>query len=85
MDGSEEGSAVFGVARGNSTPSFQVQEGILNQMPQLIQVAIVLALYLAAAAGWYDRFHALPACLGQDRVRVVASVSQQILRCKPFN
>jgi len=62
-----------------------VQEGILDQMPQLVQVPIVGPRYLAAALGWDDRLHALLVCLSQDRVCVVASVSQQVLGCKPFN
>ncbi len=32
MDGGEEGCRVFGVARGDAAPSFQVRESVFDQM-----------------------------------------------------
>ena len=41
LDGGEEGGGVFGVSCCDAAPSFEMEEGIFDQMAQLVQVFVI--------------------------------------------
>ena len=79
LDGSEKGSGVFGVAGGNAPPAFEVEEGIFDQMAQLVERPVVVPLNFAMLPGRYYRLHALFGSLFEDRVGVIAAISEQMV------
>ena len=85
MDGGEEGGGVFGVACRDATPAFEVEEGIFDQMPQLVQILVVMPLSCAVFLRWDDGVHPLRLRLFEDRVGVVALVGQKMFRRKPLD
>jgi hypothetical protein len=63
----------------------EAQEGIFDQMPQFIEVAIEISLLLAMASGRNLHLHAgLPGAVNQG-VSVKALVSDKMLGIKAFN
>jgi hypothetical protein len=82
LDCGQVRSRVLGVTRGDSAPFFEAQERVLNQVTHFVQVAIILALVLAAFARGNDRRHALPGSRIQHRLGVVALVGDQKLRAQ---
>ena len=79
LDGGEERGGVFGVSCGDTAPPFEMQEGVFDQMPQLVKVFVIRSLHGSVFARRNDRRHALLSCLLDDRVTVVAFVCQQII------
>ena len=59
MDSSHEGGGVFGVSCCDAPPSFEVEEGVFDQMPDFVEVFVILALMLAVLFRRNDGGHAL--------------------------
>ena len=78
MHGGEEGVGSLCISSGNPTPSFDVQEGVFDQMPQFVGVLVIVARQLAVAARRNLCLHALAGGLLHDRVAVVAFVGDQV-------
>ena len=83
MDSGEEGRRVLGVAGGDPAPAFEVQKGVLHEMAQLVEVAVVFPEHPAVFPGRDHRLHALPFGLRDDGVAVVALVGNQAVRAEP--
>ena len=60
-----------------------MQEGILHEMTQFVEVAVVVPEHLAVFPGRDHRLHALPFGLLDDGVAVVALVGNQAVRAEP--
>lgn len=85
MDGSEKGSGVFCISCGNAAPSFQVQEGIFDQVSGLIQIFIIQPLSTTVFLWRDDGLHALSFCLVNNSIAIIASVCNQLIGIKPLN
>ena len=85
MYGGEEGRGVFGVSSGDAAPSFEVEKGVFHQMPQFVEMPVVVALLFAVAARRNLRLHALAGGLLHNGVAVVAFVGDQVFGGKPFD
>lgn len=55
-----------------------MQEGIFDQMPEFVEVLVILTLHLAVLSRRDDRGHALLFCLVYNVLAIVASICQQI-------
>ena len=62
MNGTEEVSRRFVVARGDGSILFEASEEVLDQVPRLVQVTVIVTLHLAGSGG---RNHDLSARLSQ--------------------
>ena len=79
LDGGEEGGGSLGVARGDASPSLEVEEGVLHEAAPPVGLLVVVALHLAALHGRDDHLHARRQRRLDDGVRVVALVAEQLL------
>ena len=85
MNGSKEGSCILGVSCGDAAPAFEMQEGIFDEMAQLIKLLIIFPLKLAVFLWRNDGLHTLVFGLLQDSVAVVAFVREQVIGINSFN
>ena len=79
MDDGQKRGRLFCIAGCNSTPALEMQEGILNQMAQLIEVFVIFALDLAVFSWRNHRLHSLSLGWSDNGVGIVASISQQVI------
>ncbi len=49
MNGSKERTGILRIAGGNAPPALEMQEGILHQMPQTVEIRIMLSWLPAIA------------------------------------
>jgi hypothetical protein len=70
---------MFGVSGGDTPPTFEMQECVLDQMPQFVQVLVVRSLGGSVVSGRDHRVHSLAGGLIDDRLAVVAFISDQML------
>ena len=79
LRGRKERRQPFGVARSDAPPLLDVQKGILDEMPLLVEMSIILTQHFSVLSRRDHRPHAL--LLGQrdDGVAVVALVGNQML------
>jgi len=76
---------MFGVSGGDTAPAFEIQECVLDQMPQFVQCLVVRPWRDSVVSGRNHHVHA-PACgLLDDRVAVVAFIGNQMLGHDPFH
>jgi len=75
----------LGVTGGNAAPAFKAEHGVFDQMTQLIEIFIVVALDESVLFGRDHRSHPLLRRLFQDGVGIVAPVGQKILGRHPFD
>jgi len=85
MDCGQERCCAFGVTGGDAAPFFEMANGILDQMPQFVEVFVIRALLFAMLAWRNLHLHVLQLGLGNDLVAVVPFVGDQMLGRKPFN
>ena len=69
LDGSKEGGRVFGVTCSNAAPSLEVKKRIFDQVSQLVECSIILALHLTVLCGRDNHFHVLLNRLFKDGIR----------------
>jgi hypothetical protein len=58
LDSGDKRSGALGVAGGDATPTLEVQESVFYQMPELVEIVIIIALDLAVLLGSNDHAHA---------------------------
>lgn len=85
MYGCEERVCAFGISRGDTSPLFEVEEGIFNQVAQFVEMLVVVARLFAVLARRNLRLHALAGGLLHDSVAIVAFVGDQVPGFQPFN
>ncbi len=83
-DGGLEAESSFAVACGQSAELFEPIEASFDAVAQLVELAVVRALHLAATTGWDDGERAQAFDFGHDGVGVVALVSQHGFGLAPF-
>ncbi len=79
LDGGQKRSGPFRIAGSDASPTREMQEGILDQVPQLIQMLVIRPLFLAIFPRRNLRLHALATCLLHDGIPVIAFIGQQVL------
>lgn len=85
MYGCEERVCAFGISCGDTSPLFEVEEGIFNQVAQFVEMLVVVARLFAVLARRNLRLHALAGGLLHDSVAIVAFVGDQVPGFQPFN
>jgi len=76
---------MFGVSGGNTAPAFEMQECVLDQMPEFVQLLVVRSLCGSVFSGRNHRVDT-PACgLLDERIAVVAFIRNQMLCRDPFH
>ena len=76
LDGNRKRSGIFSVARSNTTPPFEKQESILNEMAELVEILVVFPQMFSVLSWRNDWCHAL--C-------IIAPVCQKILCLESHN
>lgn len=79
MDGRKERRSAFRIASRNSSPSLEMQKGVLHQVPQFVELFVILSLLFPVLSRRNLCLHALLYRLLNNRVAVVPLVRQQIL------
>jgi hypothetical protein len=75
LDDSRKGSFNFSLSCGNAAPSFRVQEGAFNPMPNFLQYLIILSPVDGVVFLWWDdSVHAFILCLLKDGMAVIAAI-----------
>ena len=77
MYGSDERRSIFRVSRGDTAPSFQMQESVFYQVTQAIKILVVVTLDFAVLLGRYHDVHVLRQCLFDDFIAIVPLVGHQ--------
>ena len=84
MHSGEKGIGSFCISSGDSAPSFDVQEGIFHQMPQLVEVFVIVARLFAVATWRNLDLHTLCGGPLQDGIAVISFVGDQMLSHQSF-
>ena len=85
MYGGKEGGAVFGIARCDASPPFEMEESVFHQMPRFINLLIVRSLYVTVFP-WRDHSnHPFVCRILNDLITVIATVCQKILGTHALN
>jgi hypothetical protein len=75
VNSSEEGSRIFGIAGGDSAPTLEVQESVFNEMPNLIEIFVILSLDFTILF-WRDNdVHSLIDSLIYNGIAVIPTIS----------
>jgi hypothetical protein len=85
LDGGQKRIGPFRIAGSDPSPPFEMQEGVLDQVPQLIQVLVIRPLFLAIFPRRDLHLHALATCLLHDGITVIAFIGQQVLGTAPLD
>ena len=83
MNGGEERGGVFGVSCCDAAPSFEMKEGVFDQMTQLVKVLIIRSLRGSVFARRNNRRHALFSRPIDNRIAVIAFIGEQIIGFHP--
>ena len=75
----------FFVSCGNSTPLFQLEERVFDEMPELVEILIIRSLLFSILLRRNHDNH--PVLLGKfnDFIRIVPAIREKILRRNVFN
>lgn len=84
MDGGEKRGSVLGVSCGNPSPLFQMEKGVFHQMPELIEMLVVMPLMLPTFLGRDDGFHVFLLGLFNNRIGIIGAISQETLGIDPL-
>ena len=76
LNESKESGSLFGIAGCDPPPTFEMQEGVLDQMAQFIEMLIVFSLKLSVLPWRNDRLYSLRKSLRNNGVGIVAAVGQ---------
>ena len=66
----------LGIASGNTSPAFQGQEAVFDQMTQFIEIFIIVTLFFTILLRRNHRLHPCRNRIGQDIICVIAPVCQ---------
>ena len=81
----QKGCRILGVSSGNTTPLLQLEKGILDKMPQRIEIVVILPLLLSILFGRNHYLHTSIPCHIDNFVAVIAFIRNQIVRVYPVN
>ena len=73
---------MFGVAGSDTAPPLAVQQGVLDQVAQLVESLIIFTPFFAVLLGRHNRFHALCEGFLKDGMAVIPRIRQQHCRCE---
>ena len=78
MDGNKEGCGVLCIASSNATPTFEVKEGVFNEMPQTVEIFVIRPLDLSVSFGRDNNLHALLLGLSNNDISIVSFVCKEM-------
>ncbi len=84
MNRGEEGVGIPGITGGDAPPALEMQKSILNQMPQTVEIPVMLPWLPAIALRRNHRFHPLLGAVRHNGIGVVSPIHQQDARIDPF-
>lgn len=76
---------MFSIPGGNLSPVFELQEGVLDQMPKFIETLVVLSGRGSVLAWQNHHVHALAGGLLDNRLAVVAFIRNQMFCRDPLH
>lgn len=79
LDGGEERGGVLGVSGCDAAPSFEMEEGVFNQVALLVQVFVLRPLRRSVCSRRDDRRHSLLFGLFDDRIAGISFVGDQAI------
>jgi hypothetical protein len=85
LNGSQEGGGLFGVAGGNASPALEMKESILDQVTQLVEGFVVVALEGSVLFGRNDGGHPLLGGSFENGIGIITPVGQEIIGPEAFN
>jgi len=85
LNSGDKRRGVLSVPGGDTAPTFQVQEGVFNQVAQTIQIYIIITLDFAVFLWRYHDFHVLRQGLLNDLLAVISLVGQKPPGIYPVN
>ena len=85
LDSSQEGGGIFRITSGDSSPSFDVKEGVLDKVPEAVEILVVVALVYPVSLWGDNRVHSLPLGKIEDGIGIVAPVCQKVLCAYAFD
>ena len=85
LNSGSERSDIFGVARSNTTPPFETQESILNEMAELVELFAVFPQMFAVFPWWNNRYHSHVNSFEKDCVCIIAAIRRKVFRLEALN
>ena len=85
LDGSQEGGGVFCITGGDPSPSFDVKEGVLDKVPEAVEILVIGALGYSVSLWGDNRVHSLPLGKIEDGIGIVPPVCQKVLCAYAFD
>lgn len=85
LSGRQERGGVFGVPSGNASPAFKVENGVFNQVAQLVEVLVIVTLNHAMSAGRDDGDDVLTGAVIEQGVGVVATIGKEVVSVYAFD
>jgi len=85
LDSGEEGCGVFGVTRGDTTPSFEMKKSVFNQMAKCIEVFIIRPPVRSVFLRRDHGVHALRCGLSKNNIGIVSFVRNQMTGVNSFD
>ena len=85
MDGGEEGRGVFGVPGGDASPTLEIQERILDEMPGFVEILVVFPHHLTVLFRRDHWLHALRFRLFDNGISIVSFIRQKAIRRDSLN
>lgn len=76
---------MFGVSGGDPAPPLEMQECVLDPMPQLVQLLVVKSLRSSVFSGRNHHVHASACGLIDECIAVIAFIGNQMLCRDPFH
>jgi hypothetical protein len=59
VDGGQERFGILGITGGDAAPQLEMKERVFNEMTQLVEFFIIVALFFSIGFGWDHRLHPL--------------------------
>ena len=85
LNSSSKRSCIFGIACSDTAPPFEKQESILNEMAELVEIFVVFPQMFSVPSWRNNRRHVLVNSFENDRVCIIASICQKVLRMESLN
>jgi hypothetical protein len=85
LDGGKEGGGIFRISGGDASPSFDVKEGVLDEMPEAVEILVIGALVDSVSLWGDDRVHSLSSGQLKDGIGIVTPVSEKVLCAYAFD
>lgn len=76
---------MFGISSGDATPPFEMQEGVFNQVAELVELFVIGAWRSSVFSGWDHHRHTPTPRVFDDRRAVIPFIRDQMFRGEAFD